>query len=316
MTASRPHSKTTDLLQRLHQQRGLLVGGLGLAVLAYAFVGHRFASGSWSLVSQHWVYLPVAIMCLLGSYLAASLVYIVLSPVRLGIGPTYVTQLAAGLVDRLAPAGLGGLGVNYLYLTRRGCVAARALAVVASNNALGLVGHLSLLALVLIIQPGSLLPAHTSVQPSLWWLLAGAAILAALLILARTTARRFVHTFMAQFRVYFQQPHRLVAGLLLSMLLTTCNVIILYLAGRAVGAQYGLSVALLILTAGVVVGTVTPSPGGLGGAEAALVAALVFYHVGSHQAISTAILFRTMTFWLPLLLGTPALLYSLKRRYI
>ena len=56
-------------------------------------------------------------------------------------------------------------------------------------------------------------------------------------------------------------------------------------------------------TTGVIVGMVTPTPGGLGGVEAGLVGAIVAYGNSSSLAFSAVIIYRLVTFWLPIIPG-------------
>jgi uncharacterized protein (TIRG00374 family) len=64
---------------------------------------------------------------------------------------------------------------------------------------------------------------------------------------------------------------------------------------------------------GATLGSIIPTPGGLGAVEAALTAGLTAAGVPGPVAISAVLLFRLMTFWLPVPLGWAALNY-LERR--
>ena len=70
---------------------------------------------------------------------------------------------------------------------------------------------------------------------------------------------------------------------------------------------------LLILTAiaaylaGSIVASAAPTPGGLGAAEAALVAGLTVAGLPQATAVPAVLLFRLMTYWVPILPGWLAL---------
>jgi glycosyltransferase 2 family protein len=51
------------------------------------------------------------------------------------------------------------------------------------------------------------------------------------------------------------------------------------------------------------VGSVAPTPGGLGAVEATLQVALTGYGMAEGQALATVLTFRLLTFWLPILPG-------------
>jgi uncharacterized protein (TIRG00374 family) len=67
---------------------------------------------------------------------------------------------------------------------------------------------------------------------------------------------------------------------------------------------FGILVAYMLAAT---VAAVSPTPGGLGAMEAALVAALLRLGVASGSAIAAALTFRLATFWLPLPIGAWAL---------
>lgn len=61
---------------------------------------------------------------------------------------------------------------------------------------------------------------------------------------------------------------------------------------------------------GSAIGSVVPTPGGLGAVEAALTAGLTAVaHVATPNALSAVLLFRLLSFWLPIPVGWVALNY-------
>lgn len=69
-----------------------------------------------------------------------------------------------------------------------------------------------------------------------------------------------------------------------------------------------------ILTEGVA--SVAPTPGGLKAAEAALVSGLLIYGVATGPAVAGVLIYRFVTFWLPLAPGFVALRTLSRRRHI
>ena len=63
------------------------------------------------------------------------------------------------------------------------------------------------------------------------------------------------------------------------------------------------------------IASVVPTPGGLGAVEAALSAGLTAAGLAGTTAVSAVLLFRTLTFWLPVAVGWVAL-HNLQRRDI
>ena len=64
------------------------------------------------------------------------------------------------------------------------------------------------------------------------------------------------------------------------------------------------------------VGAVVPSPGGIGPVEAALTGGLTLAGIPASVALSTAILFRVVTFWIRIPLGWFALRHCQKKNIV
>ena len=71
--------------------------------------------------------------------------------------------------------------------------------------------------------------------------------------------------------------------------------------------------AVVYLT-GSALGSVVPTPGGLGAVEAALSAGLTAAGLPGAAAVSAVLLFRLLTFWLPVPVGWVALRYLERRQ--
>lgn len=295
----------------------LIAGLLAYGVLPQlAFFGH----GWRALGASDWRLAIVSLAVLAIIYLAASLAYLLLTPRRLSLGATYLVQLAGAFAGRVLPAGLGGLGVNYIYVRRRGCAPAVAGTVVAANNTLGFVGHMLLLSVCLLLLPAARAQIHWPVgRPYGWWWLV-IAVAAATLALAgwllRSRIGKALVAVRRQLTRYRKQPSRVLLALACTMVVTAGNAAILWLACRAVGAPVTAVAALIALTTGVAAQTATPTPGGVGGVEAGLVLGLTLAGMPVDSALIAAILFRLATFWLPLLVGAGAFLMAMRLRYL
>lgn len=241
------------------------------------------------------------------TYLAATGTYYLLAFKRLAYRRTLLVQLSSLFVNRILPAGVGALGVNYLYLRRSQHTTAQAAAVVAANNLLGILGHGLLLGLIAGLAGGRL-PALQVDGPhtNLLRVLLAAGTLLALLVLLFGRRKRFgqaVGTTLRQLVAYRHRPARICLALVTSMSLTLCTVGSLWLSLSAVHVHPAFITVLVVFTFGLGVGTATPTPGGLGGLEAGLVAGLVAYHVPGAFALAGVLLYRLLNYWLGLAIG-------------
>ena len=79
---------------------------------------------------------------------------------------------------------------------------------------------------------------------------------------------------------------------------------------QALGISLSFAAIVLILSFGVSAGAATPTPGGLGGFEAGLAAALIAYGIDKPSALAAALLYRLISYWLMFVFGGVAFLYS------
>lgn len=230
-----------------------------------------------------------------------------------------LVELAAAGVNRLVPSGVGSMGVHGLFLHRRGHSAAGLTAVIGTNNALGIVTHLIMLAVFGLFWHSSLQRLIVKL-PINWAVLAGVAFGVALVLYLMPAVRvrmgRFVRELGGHFAVYKRLPHKPLLAALASTGITIVNVSTFGLAAYAVGIVIDPMTLFFVYSAGVLVGTATPTPGGLGGVEAGLIAGLMAYGATSTLALAAALTFRLATYWLPIIIGLPAFVLARKQSLI
>ena len=109
-----------------------------------------------------------------------------------------------------------------------------------------------------------------------------------ILLIARRWRQRLLHSAAQvgiQLLSYRQRPSSLLGALLSSISRTLCNVASLYFCLLALNVHLSFIQVLIAFTVGVTLGTITPTPGGLGGVEAGLIAGLVAYRVSGADAL-------------------------------
>jgi len=276
---------------------------------------------SWHQLSHPetgWVILAIVFTAL--TYLAAAGTYCLLAFKRLYYWRTVLFQLAAMFINRLLPGGIGALGANFIYLKKSGHSATQAGTLVGVNNFLGLMGHIILSLIVLLVYSGTsgLKSQHSFAFATI--VKYGILLLLLLAVIALTVGRKRFNKVMAdvgdQLLSYRHRPGHLVLALLSSMSLTACNVLSLYCCMWALGVHLSYFSVFLIFSFSVGAGTATPTPGGLGGYEAAIVAGFVAYHIDSSAALAIALLYRLISYWGALAVGAASFVISQKRNYI
>jgi uncharacterized protein (TIRG00374 family) len=282
-----------------------------LFILALYVLIPQFSSfhDSWRLLRHlNTTWTAFAVYLILTTYLFAALTYYLLALYRLKYFEVVIVQFAATAVNRLLPAGVGALGANYAYLRNRQHNRTQAASVVTVNNLFGLLGHSLIVLFIFLLSSNDnrhliINSEHGfSVAVKLFFVLAIILIFLGFVFSSKRLKRGFTNL-RKQLVAYRQRPGRLIGALLSSMALTLCNVFCLYSCMNAVGIHLPILIVLIIFTFGLSTGTVTPTPGGLGGFEAGLVAGFVAFHVSSGSALAIALLFRLISYWLALLIG-------------
>lgn len=263
-----------------------------------------------------WAVLSVVLMAV--TFCLAAVIYGLLALRPLRYLQTLLVQIAAAFVGRLLPAGLGGLGLNGVYLYKRKHTAAEATVVTSVNNVLGMCAHILLVCLILAFRPHVLsqLLTHEHINGIWEWVIS--IIVVALFVLLLPGVRGPVVSFVRNVLVSVrkERPKRVCFAVLTSALLTVTYTLILFCASRSVGVSLSPAQTFITFTAGVLVGTVTPAPGGLVGTEAALYSALVGFGASVSRAGATVLIFRLVTYWLPLLPGAIALVVARDKKLV
>lgn len=292
---------------------------LVLLVLALYVILPQFGAfrASWHLLRRPepwWVTAAVALTAL--TFAAGAFTYCMLAATRLSYPRTAMVQLAAMFVNRLLPSGAGALGVNYAYLRKESHSRPQSVVVVAVNNLLGGLGHWLLVGTCLLFfrAPGGV--PITAGRPEIWLKIL-LVIIAGLVVFGLFYGREKYRTKMAEIREQLKQyrhrPGHFLAALLSSMSLTLANVLSLLCCALALGIHLPFVAILLIFTFGVGAGAAVPTPGGLGGFEAGLAAGLIAYRIDASSALAVALLYRLVSYWLPLLPGAAAFIVCQKR---
>ena len=101
---------------------------------------------------------------------------------------------------------------------------------------------------------------------------------------------------------HLRHPDPALAG---AILFWACQVGVLWASFHAFGDAPPLAVLTQAFFVGMF-GNLLPMPGGVGGVEGGMIAALAAFEVDAGQAVVAVLLFRAMTFWLPLIPGVIA----------
>lgn len=252
------------------------------------------------------------------TYVGSGLTLVAFSPEKVGLWQATLVQVSASVVALVAPAGIGYTALNLRFLTKKKVSTPLAVATVGLTQVTQFVTTIVML-VVLALVTGS---AGTLSAPSgavLGAVAAAVVALGALMLVPRL--RTWVwHKLAPTLRQVWPRlvwvassPRRLLVGVGGSLLLTAGYVAAFGLSLAAFGQSLPLTALAITYLASNSIGSVVPSPGGIGPVEAALTGGLALAGVPAATAASVAVLYRLLTFWGRVPLGWAAL-HVLQRR--
>jgi uncharacterized membrane protein YbhN (UPF0104 family) len=281
--------------------------------LAQASLGRLLAKADW-----RWGLVALALSAV--TYVGATLSVSGFVAERLGFIRTMLVQLASSFVTLVTPAAVGGVALNVRYLQRRKIPSPVAVASIAVSQVVALTLHILLLAIFgAIAGTGS----KSSIRPPTWayFVVAGLVVLAGA-VLAFPAGRRLVRarvspTFgqvLPRLVEVAQDPRKLIEGMGGALVLSLSYIACLSACVAAFGGSVPIAKIGVVYLTGSALGSIIPTPGGLGAVEAALTAGLTAAGVPGGVAVSAVLMFRLLTFWLPVPFGWAAFNY-LERKH-
>jgi glycosyltransferase 2 family protein len=285
------------------------------SVAAVYLLAGELAQGSLSnvLASADWRWSIVALALSAVTYTGAALSLSGWVTEHLSFFRTLLVQLASSFITLVTPAAVGGVALNVRYLQRRKIPAPVAVASVAVAQVAAFVLHILLLVVFAAITGAG---ASSSIKPPTWaYFVVGALVALAGAVLAFPAGRRLVRARLSptfgqvvpRLVEVAQQPRKLAEGMGGALLLSLSYILCLSACVAAFGRSVPFAKIGFVYLTGSALGSIIPTPGGLGAVEAALTAGLTATGVPGAVAVSSVLLFRLLTFWLPVPAGWVAL---------
>ena len=284
------------------------------AAAVYLLAGElaRASLGS-TLREANWQWGIVALALSASTYVGATISLSGFVAERLSFFRTLLVQVAGSFITLVTPAAVGGAALNIRYLQRRKIPAAVAAASVGVAQVVAFVLHIVLI-VVFAAVAGSSAKEHIQPPQWAWFVLAGLVVLA-LAVLAIPAGRRALRArvsptlgqVLPRLLDVAQQPVKLARGIGGALLLSLSYILCLAACVAAFGRSVPIASIAVVYLTGSAIGSILPTPGGLGGVEAALTAGLTAAGLPGAVAVSAVLLFRLITFWLPVPFGWAAL---------
>ena len=266
-------------------------------------------------------YLVLAGLGTVTTFFAATGVFVLLALRKLRFLPSLLVQIACSFTNRLLPAGAGNIATLITYFKHNKHTNSQAVAVASVNNLLGFIGLLCIVMIATFLSNTPITEViNIHIPRFALYVIVGLFLSACLVVVAAPKLKRAVVDAVGSVghnvRRLSKRPARLLLAWFCSMLLTLCYGATLYWCILAFGQDVSILQSLIVLAISVLAATATPTPGGIGGAEAGLVAGLASVGVPTTTGLPIAMTYRLLTFWIPILPGFVAFQISLKKDYL
>jgi glycosyltransferase 2 family protein len=230
-------------------------------------------------------------------------------------------QLASKFANLMAPAGLGSTALTVGFQGRAGIDATSAL---TTDVAMGLVSGVVEVGLALVcawiagrhLDLGGLPPGTGRVALIAVLAIGVIAIIAAGIPRVRAAIAPHLRRMWDTLRGLARSPRRTLTIAASSLLTVTLYSLCLAACVHALGGDVSFATVVVVNWAATTIGNVAPVPGGLGVAEAGLVAGLTAAGVPTDVAVAAALTHRLATFWLPPIAGWFALRHLRRRELV
>jgi len=222
---------------------------------------------------------------------------------------TLRVQAAALFVNKLVPQGVGTISLNIYYFIKKGHTPSEATAAITLNAIASTSAYIVLIIFALIFSDVSLGNALADADFRLNFTALGLLCVIGIII-TLYTAKGWRKKITASFKklktnlaTYKERPKDVLVNTVLNGIGTSLNIFALILCAKAIGIDISFADALLAYTFGNFAATLVPTPGGIGSAEMGIYSGLVLTGIEPSVAISITLLYRFVSYWLPILPG-------------
>jgi len=283
----------------------------GLLLVFYVFIPQlgnlKESLQAAEAANKTMLFLAVVVFCVGFPILAAK--YCLIAQYKLRYYLTLQVQVASAFVSKLLPMSIGSLTVNTYYLTKESKDVSEAASTMAINAMTSSIAFGIIIIIALISTWSDISLEHT--QHDVNWfraLLVLIIVSVSIWLISRIKKiRNILHnawkSIWGNIKLYRKHPRKVTYGIIFNGLGSLTGITTLYICAHAVGLPVTFPQAILSYTMGNIIGSLVPTPGGLGGAEAGLYAGLVFFGYPDNTSLVAVLLYRLITYWLPLIPG-------------
>jgi uncharacterized protein (TIRG00374 family) len=257
--------------------------------------------------NMYWILLSVIVFFLNVPVSAVQFMVLALKPIKFIL--TLRVQMAVLFVSKLLPSSLGSISLNVYYLMKMKHSAGQAAAVMTMDGLTSGIAYLFLIIIGLSTSELSLdgLNGSINISSNLWILLFILLLGITYIIYRSKTIRNRLskgwQDLKSNFNSYKKQPLKFIYAVICNGLSSLTSIFVLYASAQAINIHLSFAGALLAYTFGNIAANLIPTPGGIGAVEAGIYSGLVLVGIDGADATLITLLYRLVTYWLPILPG-------------
>lgn len=304
---------TYERIERVKPGTVVILASVALAL--YVLIPQLTAAAGFfdELANARLGWVVVAVGASFVTYMGAAVGLLGAVPMRLALGPVVMAQLAGSFTNRVSPAKVGGMATNVRFLQKQDLTLAMAASAVGLDTVTGAVVHSALLLVVGVAASRDVrLPIPDARTTAL---IVGALILLSGVVMLLPIGRKLLTRYLvptlkagaSSVASVARTPAKLVTLVSGSMIVTVSYTVAMLASLAAFDVDLPIATAAAVYLAGAAISSAAPTPGGVGATEAALIAGYTAVGVPAATAFAAVLLFRLVTFWLPILPGWLAL---------
>jgi uncharacterized membrane protein YbhN (UPF0104 family) len=265
-----------------------------------------------ALGRANWVWVIVAALCVAVTFPVSAIGTRAGLGSEVPLGRVTALQLASKFAGLVTPAGLGSTALNVRFMRRQGVDATPAITADVAAGVVSGAAEVTLAGICLLAARRRLdvggLPAGTGKIALIALVVIGLVVaIVSRIPKLRAAVMPHVRKAWATIVALVKSPRRTALIALSAAIVAALFAVCLGLSLRAYGHEVPFATLFVVNWGAATLGSVSPVPGGLGVAEAGLVAGLAAAGVPTDIAVAAALTHRLVTFWLPPVAGWIAL---------
>lgn len=312
-------------VQRITIQGAVSLVGAGVLVFYILSLASDWEAIWDAFIRADLIYVTPILVLAFSTYLTGAMSLQGASPIDLGFGRTTAVMLGQSFLNRFTPANAGGMAMRVRYLQLEGLDSASAATTIGLTSAASGIAQ-GVMIVVFLVWGGASDRLSDFSLPDIGPVVIAILVVggAAWLVLASTRGREKIAPWLTKsigsvretLAAVAADPGQMAQLLGGAALGKVANITAFWLAAVAFDVDISFPKAGALYIIATTIGSAVPTPGGVGGVEAALTAALLGYGVPDADAAAIVLLFRLLTFWLPTLPGYISLRYCQRKGFV